>query len=294
MSGNEVDGLRSSIGGQLDHRETDLLVGVLTALDEQARAVAPGAVVGVYLKGSFALGAGDLHADVDFLVAIRQPLQPDEERAVRQLHRTFPDRSEHWAQVLEGSWATVDELRARAEPSTPWLYVDNGQREMEWSTHDNTEVFRWVLRNRALTVSGPAPATLVDDVPPQALRAEAAVVAGERRRAALADPGYLANAWGQPHEVLTSCRMLYTASTARVSGKAEAARWCLDVVPGEWHDLIEAAVRDRPDPWERVHRRADPARAARTAPFVELLAGLVVAAAGQPAEDVETDAGQAG
>ncbi len=90
---------------------------------------------------------------------------------------------------------------------------------MEWSVHDNTELSRWVLHHRALAVHGPPASTLVPDVPPQVLRNEAAALALARRRDLAADPEYLQNAWGQPHEVLTRCRLLFSATRAEVTGR---------------------------------------------------------------------------
>jgi hypothetical protein len=135
---------------QLGDSEANLLATVLAELASSSQVILGEDLVGVYLKGSFALGAGDVHADVDFLVATRSPLAAAQETAVRDLHRQLPDREEHWAHHLEGSYASVGDLQRRADPGTPWLYVDNGNTEMEWSTHDNTEVFRWVLHRRAL------------------------------------------------------------------------------------------------------------------------------------------------
>lgn len=264
---------------QLGDTEADLLIAVLATLAERAHGVLGATLAGVYLKGSFALGSGDIHADVDFLVATRHRLDAAQETAVRDLHRVLPDAENHWFHVLEGSYASLDDLRARAHPNTPWLYVDDGNREMEWSAHDNTEVFRWVLHNRALTISGPDPAILLDDVPPPVLRAEAAYLAIRREENIAADRDYLRNAWGQPHEVLTRCRLLYTAENAQVVGKADAARWAKGVVPNEWHDLIDHAIADRPDPWVRVHRLADPARAERTWEFIQFMAPLIARAA---------------
>ena len=256
--------------------EAAQLVAVLERLDAGARDAVGECHVGTYLKGSFALGAGDVHADVDFLVVTERALTADEERRVRALHRRLPDGDEHWAHNLEGSWATRDQVRRRAEPGVGWLYVNNGSREMEWSDHDNTEVFRWVLRNCAVTVSGPAPETLLPEVPAHVVRAEAAGLAA--RRAAEIDDEYLANAWGQPHEVLTQCRLLYTATTGEVTGKEAAARWCLDRLPAQWHDLILSAIADRPDPWGRVHRFGDPGRARRTHEFVGEMSSLIARA----------------
>jgi hypothetical protein len=261
------------LGSQLDDVEATLLSSVLDELAGEAQRLLGQSLVGVYLTGSFALGSGDLDADVDFLVATRDRLGAAQEAAVRTLHRTLPDREAHWAHVLEGSYAGLDDLRRRADPHTPWLYVDNGNREMEWSAHDNTEVFRWVLHHRAVAVQGPPAASLVEDVP----------AAVPRTRGIAADPDYLRNAWGQPHEVLTRCRLLFTATRAEVTGKADAATWCKGVVPAEWHDLIDRAVTDRPHPTVRVHQSADPALAQRTWEFIELLAPLIAGAAGDSA-----------
>jgi hypothetical protein len=267
--------LRSQLGDE----EAELLVSVLATLAERVHSILGATLAGVYLKGSFALESGDIHADVDFLVATQHGLDAEQETAVRDLHRVLPDQEEHWAHVLEGSYASLDQLRVRADPSTPWLYVDNGNRDMEWSTHDNTEVFRWVLYNRALSICGPAPATLIDEVPPWALRDEAASLAVRRAEDIAADMDYLRNAWGQPHEVLTRCRLLYTAANAEVIGKLDAARWAKSVVPDEWHDLIDQAIADRPYPTVRVHQHADSARAERSWEFIEFMAPLIAQAA---------------
>ena len=281
MTAEIRDGLRR----QLDDSEAGLLSGVLGDLAAAVHAILSENLAGVYLKGSFALGSGDIHSDVDFLVATHHRLDTAQETAIRDLHRALPDREEHWAHNLEGSYAGLDDLRERADPGTPWLYVDNGNREMEWSAHDNTEVFRWVLHNRALPVHGPPAATLVDDVPPQVLRQEAATLAVTRMHGIAADPGYLRNGWGQPHEVLTRCRLLFTATRAEVIGKTDAARWTRNVVPAEWHHLIDRAVADRPDPWQRIHRTADPVLAERTREFVEFITPLIA----QAAADADAD-----
>jgi hypothetical protein len=41
---------------------------------------------------------------------------------------------------------------------------------MEWSTHCNTEVVRWILREHGVTLAGPSPEDLVDEVDPDVLR----------------------------------------------------------------------------------------------------------------------------
>jgi predicted nucleotidyltransferase len=264
---------------QLDDAEASLLASVLADLAQAVRAVLGEDLAGVYLKGSFALGTGDIHSDVDFLVVSHSRLDAVQEAAIRDLHRVLPDHEEHWSHNLEGSYASLDDLRQRADPGTPWLYVDNGSRDMEWSAHDNTELFRWVLHERAMTILGPPPESIVDDVPPLVLRHEAAALAVSRMRDIAAEPDYLQNAWGQPHEVLTRCRLLFTATRAEVAGKTAAGTWAQSVVPSQWHDLIDRAIADRPDPTRRVHQTADPVLADRTWEFVQFMTPLIAQAA---------------
>jgi hypothetical protein len=137
----------------------------------QARSILGDNFVGAYLQGSFALGDADLYSDCDFLVIVAGGLAPVPERRIRGLHAAIPTRSEHWAHHLEGSYTPRDELRSLAGLGRNWLFVDHGHREMEWSTHCNTEVVRWVLREHGLTLAGPDPKALVDEVQPDVLRA---------------------------------------------------------------------------------------------------------------------------
>lgn len=267
---------------QLGKSEAEALRETLMELAGQAEAALSGNFVGAYLKGSFALGTGDIWADVDFLVVTSEAISSQEEAAVRAIHRSMPERLDNWSQHLEGSYASLAQLRERAEPETPWLYVDNGAREMEWSTHDNNEVFRWVLRNRALVIAGPAPVTLISPVPTDVMRREAVALGVSRARDVESEPAYLLNGWGQPHEVLTRCRILYTATTGEVAGKAVAAEWCKSTVSSEWHDLIDQAVNTRAEPSVRAQRTVAPQLAERTWHFV----GYMLARAEEAVQDL--------
>src|SRR5437868_4864036 len=126
--------------------------------------------VGAYLTGSFALGAADLQSDCDFLVVSANRVTGSQERALRALHDELPTRSGHWTRHLEGSYAPRPELETLAALDRQWLYVDHGSRQMQWSTHCNTEHMRWMLRERGVTLAGPEPRTLVREVPADALR----------------------------------------------------------------------------------------------------------------------------
>ncbi|GEP37377.1 hypothetical protein NPS01_10400 [Nocardioides psychrotolerans] len=253
------------------------LVDVLRALDERAREALGDEVVGVHLVGSFAAGDADEHSDVDFLVVTRTGPTPAAEAALRTVHAHLPDLDSPWAGHLEGSYAPVTDLANPTTVGRRWLYVDNGSRVLERSGHDNSAHTRWVLREQSCIVSGPPAHDLLPRVSRGALFAEAVGEARQRAAAVEDDPAALRNAWMQPYLVLTMCRILYTAREGAVVGKEPAARWALGILPDEWHDLVLAAVADRPDPWGRVHREADPERALRTRAFVWDVLALVSA-----------------
>src|SRR6476469_5001696 len=154
------------------------LNGVLHDLVTGAQAALGESFVGAYVQGSFALGAGDLHSDCDFLVVVRERPGAEQEAALRGLHRELSHREGFWNTHLEGSYAVAADLRTTDGLDREWLYVDHGNDEMEWSTHCNQPWARWILREHGITLVGPCPVELVDPVPDDVLR--------ERARAGLA------------------------------------------------------------------------------------------------------------
>ena len=90
-------------------------------------------LVGAYVQGSFALGAGDQQSDCDFLVATRTRPDTAQETELRALHDEIPTRDGHWCHDLEGSYAPVDELADVAHLGAAWLFNNHGYRTLEWS-----------------------------------------------------------------------------------------------------------------------------------------------------------------
>jgi hypothetical protein len=154
-------------------------------------------------------------------------------------------------------------------------YLDNGSAELVSDNHCNTAVMRWQLRERGLILAGPDPATLVAPVSAAALREEA--TATLRDFAAWArspsDSGGMSQ-WKQPYLVLSFCRVLHTLDRGEVTSKGRAAEWALRSLDPEWRPLIQRALEDRPDPWGRVHRPADPAAVERTLAFVDYASAI--------------------
>jgi predicted nucleotidyltransferase len=249
------------------------LNGILAELIEHATASLGDNFVGAYLQGSFALGDADEHSDVDFLIPTQEPVTPRQEAALREMHAEFPSREVSWAQHLEGSYPPIAELWTLDAAGRPWLYVDNGATDMEWSTHCNTPVARWTVREHGVVLAGPDPKTLVDIVTPTQLRRHALAEA-QRFMPLLSTWADLDNAWTQPYVVATFCRCLHTLDVGAVTSKRQAMRWARDSLDPAYRDLIQQALDDRPDPWVRVHQPARPGSVAQTLRFASYAEGL--------------------
>jgi hypothetical protein len=146
----------------------------------------------------------------------------------------------------------------------PWLYVNRGRREMQWSAHCNTEDVRWVLRERPLIIEGVDPRDFVCD-PVVALRA--------KMRTQI--EGFLDDLltwasfeifWMQRYAVEATLRMLHTLECGEVISKQDALGWGAAAMPTRWRDLIEQVRSDRLVPWDGPPR---PGSVEPTLAFVE-------------------------
>lgn len=228
------------------------LNGVLDDLVRGAQAALGDAFVGAYVQGSFALGAGDLHSDCDFIVVVRERPDAGQEAALRALHHDLPHRDGHWNRHLEGSYAVADDLRSTEGLGREWLFVDHGSDEPVWSEHCNQPWTRWILREHGITLVGPCPVELMEPVPAEVLR--------EHARASLATitddvlawcPPRIA--WCQRYLVVQAARSLYTVRTGEVASKRDALRWSMVHGEPRWRPLLQQVLADRDcgfDPWD--------------------------------------------
>jgi hypothetical protein len=170
---------------------------VLAQLVAGAREALGETFVGAWLIGSFALGDADAASDVDFIIATDGDLSAEQIAAVNAMHERLFALPSSWAQRLDGSYAPAAVLKrmegqprdAPGEPRGPdwtdpliggspparvypFLYLDNGSKNVTRSEHDNTLVVRWQLREASITLAGPPAADLVEPVSPEALRNE--------------------------------------------------------------------------------------------------------------------------
>jgi predicted nucleotidyltransferase len=210
-------------------------------------------LVGAYLVGGFALGGGDLQSDCDFMVVTEERDTAEQERELRELHDEIPTRPGHWPHDLEGSYAPRADLETLAALDKQWLYVNRGGREMDWSTHCNTEDVRWTLRERGITLAGPESRQLVAKVPADVLRSKMPPLIESFLPDLLSWTSFEI-ALAQRYAVTMLGRMLYTLETGEVLSKPGSLEWAKSALPAEWHDLIQQAIDDRRLAWSDAPR----------------------------------------
>jgi predicted nucleotidyltransferase len=218
-----------------------LLAGVREALGEN--------LVGLYLRGSLALGDFNPEtSDVDILVVTERRVSESEFKALNVFHERIPARENAFARAYEVSYVDRDSLRrfAPGERRHPTVGSD---WHFQWAQHRDSFVLeRWTVRERGVTVMGPAPKTLIDAISADELRAAAT---GELRArmehwaAGNEPPGWMDTRHYQAFEVETICRALYTIEFGDLPTKPQAVTWAQKTLPEPWHALVE---------WSQAHR----------------------------------------
>jgi predicted nucleotidyltransferase len=251
------------------------LNGLLRELVVGAKSVLGANFLGAYLQGSFAVGDADEFSDVDFIVVTHDSLTSSEQDGLQRLHARLHELDDAWGPHLEGSYVPKDQVRRLDASRRPFFYLDNGARAFAWDNHDNTAVVRWSLREHGVVLAGPHPADLIDPVSSDELRKEASramtgldVWSRESFERYQRGDGLAFSRWKQPYLVLSLCRVRQTLELGVVSSKRQAAEWALSTLDPRWASLIERALGDRADPWQRVHEPAEPEAVAETMAFV--------------------------
>lgn len=225
---------------------------MLDALVSGVRAALEDNLVGVYLRGSLALGDFDPESsDIDFLVVTGRPVSDDQFAALADLHARLAVLENPYAGHLEGSYIDRAALRhfgphERRHPTvgSDWAF-SRGEHGADWVLE------RWIVRERGVTLLGPDPGTLVGPISPEDLRAS--VREALRWWASQPDePAWLRRRSYQAFAVQTMCRALFTLLTGELPSKPRAVAWALGALPQPWRALVGRSrawhLDDTPDP----------------------------------------------
>lgn len=218
---------------------------ILSTLTARLTSVLGGNLTGVYVGGSLAFGDFDpASSDIDLLVVTEQPVSGAQLNELAAVHRDVAQMHPHWAKRLEVSYMPRAAVR-RHQPND-CLHPTVGETwPFGLDVHDEGWIIqRWIVREHGLALSGPAPATLIDDVSADELRQATLTLLRNDWSRRLQTPEWFATRRYQAYGVLTMCRTEYTLATGRVATKPAAAAWARTALPHR-ADLIERAIRWR-------------------------------------------------
>jgi hypothetical protein len=248
---------------------------VLRELVTKVRNVLRDNFIGAYLQGSFAVGDFDVYSDVDFLILIKEDISGDQLPPLQTLHADIFKLDCAWAQHLEGSYVPEAALARLPPPPRRFLYLDHGSTDLVRSSHDDSLVVYWSLREKGITLIGPEPRSLIAPVPVEALQQEVLNTMHTWREQLLNNPKELDNRFYQPFAVLSYCRMLHTLESGTVESKRAGAMWAKNALDSRWHQLIQRASAARPgDPSLKVRKKADSSDLRSTWEFMEYAVDL--------------------
>lgn len=223
-----------------------LLTGTREALNDN--------LLGIYLRGSLALGGFDPEtSDVDVLVVTHHPVSDSEFAALWDIHAQIGQRDSHYARTLEVSYIDCASLK-RFEPGERRHPTVGADWSFRWADHRaNWILERWIVREHGVTLAGPDPKTLIDPILPDEIRE----AARDELRARVSDwsgrkgvPDWLRPRYYQAFEVETVCRALYTISRGEIPTKPRAVEWALRELPDPWRTFVERSQDWRADKTE--------------------------------------------
>ncbi len=220
----------------------ELLSGVQTILGHH--------LIGMYLDGSLTSGDFDRDSDIDFVVVTDAEISDELFIALQDMHKRIAALDSWCAIELEGSYLSQAAIRRYDPDHARHPRIQRGKDERlemvqhaeDWLTH------RHVLRERGLTLLGPAPQTLIDPVSPNALRLAMLQVLQGWAVYILNNPALIEKRGYQSYTVLSLCRILYTLETGSVASKPAAARWAQETLDPRWQPLIERTWASRHNP----------------------------------------------
>jgi Domain of unknown function (DUF4111) len=227
--------------------EVDALLQTLLA---RQQAILGPKLLGLYLRGSLALGAFDpLTSDIDALCVTATELGGAELEAVIQMHLELAASPSRYAKELELIYLTRAAVwRWQPDELHPTLSRGSGELALNVQ-HRNWVLERWSVLRGGTTVYGPPPATLI--APVSAADLQQAVTQRFHDWSVFArqpdDPN-----WGHrghaAYAIETVCRMMQTLRTGTLASKAHAAAWARATFPEPWRQLVAGSAGWKSDP----------------------------------------------
>lgn len=242
MTGRSEPNERPTFFPEVNALLRDLLEGIQGILD--------GHLVGMYLDGSLANGDFDEDSDIDFVVVTDEEIAESIFQALYAMHERINLLATQWSINLEGSYISKQALR-RFDPNQakhPNIERGLGERLKMVDHGESWNIHRFILRERGITIVGPALKTLIDPLSPDDLRLAMLPVLQGWATYLLHHPNEIQSQGYQSYIVLSLCRILYTLEFGDVVSKHKAAGWVRETHDSRWHALIDQAWVGRHNP----------------------------------------------
>jgi len=209
-------------------------------------------LIGMYLDGSLANGDFDEASDIDFVVVTDEEVSATHFAALQAMHDHLATTDSPWAIQLEGSYIGQHALRRYDPANALHPNIERGPGERLKLVHHDAAwiVHRYIVRERGITMVGPAPQTLIDPISPTLLQQAMLSFLPGWAAHLLNDPAQITHRGYQSYIVLSLCRVLYTLQYGTVGSKPAAARWAQEAVSERWVPLIERT-------WEGRHNAGE-------------------------------------
>ena len=207
-------------------------------------------LVGMYLEGSLAGGDFDEDSDIDFVVVTNDDISENVFSALQMMHQRINLLDTKWSTNLEGSYISQYAIRCFDPKHANFPNIERGFGEpLKLVYHaESWIIHRYVLRERGITIIGPALRTLIDPVSPDALRQAMVPVLQGWAKQILNNPNEIARRGYQSYTVLSICRILYTLQFGDIVSKPKAASWAKETLGEKWGALIDRTWIGRHNP----------------------------------------------
>jgi hypothetical protein len=223
---------------------------ILQVLIERVKSILGSHFIGMYLDGSLTSNDFDADSDIDFVVVTDEDISGDLFLALQAMHEHLATIDSPFAVQLEGSYISQHGLRCFDPEHALHPNIERGEGErLKMVYHDDWWIIhRYILRERGITIVGPAPQTLIDPVSPDDLRRAMLSILRGWATQILNNPNKISSSGYQSYVVLSLCRILYTLQFGDVVSKPFAARWAKETLGGQWVSLIDRAWIGRHHP----------------------------------------------
>jgi len=216
---------------------------ILDELLTAVRAILGDNFVGMYLYSSLVTGDfSEATSDIDFLVAVKEPLAEDVVEALAAMHGRLAASASKWGDELEGYYLHKAALRRFVRSDEVHPHRERGEALKVEPLAEDTVIMRHKMWRQGVALAGPDIQELLDPVADDELRQAVHDLFVGWWRPMITDHSHLQWVGYRMYAIATMCRMLYTLRHGEIVSKQEAARWAMAALAERWQGLVETAV----------------------------------------------------